>query len=462
MKIAFLHYHTKKGGVTTVIGQQISVLRNNHHCIMIKGEKDGVSFGIPTYIIPGLGYDKNMHGDSDPEETAKQILRIVGGEYDVLHIHNPLLKKNRNLIRIIRFLKEHGVRLFLHVHDFAEDGRPSVYFKEDAYPADVHYGVINRRDYRLMEEAGLRKDGLHYLPNMVTPLPYGEWEGEPDLILYPVRGIRRKNLGEMLFLSMFLPPRLRLGITLPPNSEKDMTLFNVWKDTASRYGLPVFFNLGVVEDFTKILGRTLFVLTTSIKEGFGFSFLEPWTIGKEVRGRYLNAVCPDFEEKGIRFPRLYKSLLIPTKIFDLATFEQRWMLGVDVWAGQFEISLGDTQLHDSFSKRFKNGSADFAQLDETAQIEIIDAVHKNPGLKDEIIAENGWLGDFFTARPMKPDDELLEKNRKIIYEDYGPARYEKNLLRIYKQIQNNVPHGLEKKKVLDAFIHIDNYLPLGS
>ena len=461
MKIAFLHYHTKKGGVTTVIGQQISVLRDEHQCILIKGEEGGVDFGIPTYVVPGLAYDKNRDSSAAPEATADEIISVMNGEVDVLHIHNPLLKKNKDLIRIIRRLKEKGVRLFLHIHDFAEDGRPGVYFKEDAYPDDVHYGVINKRDYRLLAQAGLREQGLHYLPNMVSPLPYGDWQGERDLVLYPVRGIRRKNLGEVLLLSLFVPDRLKMGITLPPNSPKDKDIFSHWRNTAAALNLPVLFNLGAVEDFSKVLGRTLFVVTTSVKEGFGFSYLEPWTIGKEVRGRYLEAVCPDFEEKGVRFDRLYSRLAVPSASFDLQAFKERWTDGVSSWSGNFDVTLDREDIESCFESKFGNGDADFGTLDEAAQTEVITWGRESKQHRNEMVRLNPWLNDFFTV-DLKAGNTVAENNRKIILNSYGPAEYKKNLLKIYKVAGRHVPHGVEKKKVLDAFMHICNYLPLGS
>lgn len=462
MNIAFLHYHTKKGGVTTVIGQQISVLRDEHRCILIKGEEGGVDFGVPSYVVPGLAYDKHRDAETDPETTADEILSILDGSFEVLHIHNPLLKKNKNLIRIIRRLKERGVHLFLHIHDFAEDGRPGVYFKEDAYPDDVHYGVINTRDYALLSKAGLREQGLHYLPNMVSPLPYGDTPDGRDLVLYPVRGIRRKNLGEILLLSLFIPEGLSMGITLPPNSPGDRKIFEHWRETAAKHRLPVLFNLGTVEDFSVILGRTRFVVTTSIKEGFGFSYLEPWTIGKEVRGRYLDAVCPDFEKQGISFGCLYRSFTVPAAGFDRETFRERWTQGVTAWAGNFGMSLDMSDIERCFEKKFGGEGADFGSLDETAQTRLIEQAAGSPELRQTILTMNPWLADFFADSKEEGFRKTVEANRRIILKTYGPDEYKKRLLKIYKKLSNHVPHGVEKKKVLDAFMDICKYLPLGS
>ena len=464
MNIAFLHYHTRKGGVTTVIGQQISVLRDDHHCILIKGEPGGVDFGIPTFIVHGLGYDINIETGITPQEVGKEILAIIGPACDVLHIHNPLLKKNKRLIQIIRYLKNHGVKLFLHIHDFAEDGRPGVYFKDDAYPRDVHYGVINKRDLLLLKQAGLREGGLHYLPNMVSPLPYGEWQGEKDLVLYPVRGIRRKNIGEILLLSQFMPLNLKMAITLPPGSPKDAGIFAEWTATADRNRLPVLFNVGEAEDFSTVLGRTSFIITTSIKEGFGFSYLEPWTIGKEVRGRYLKAVCPDFEEKGITFTHVYNELLVPLTAFDTDSFIERWQKGMKHWAGQFDVTIAEDDIRRDIERRLVDHSIDFGLLDETAQTQVIESVLGKADLKSVIREINPWIADFFSVndKDEQSDAAVFEKNRKIILSAYGSSHYRKQLLCIYRKLKHHVPQKVEKKAVLNAFLKIENYLPLGS
>lgn len=58
------------------------------------------------------------------------------------------------------------MKLFLQLHDFAEDGRPLAYFP-DEYVPDCHYGVINSRDYSIFLKAGFKKDGLHKIFNIV-------------------------------------------------------------------------------------------------------------------------------------------------------------------------------------------------------------------------------------------------------------------------------------------------------
>jgi hypothetical protein len=59
------------------------------------------------------------------------------------------------------------------------------------------------------------------------------------------------------------------------------------------------------------MNSAICVITTSVKEGFGFSFLEPWTAGRTVIGRRIDYVCKDFEEAGVRFDKLYSEIKIP-------------------------------------------------------------------------------------------------------------------------------------------------------
>lgn len=206
MKIALLHFHLKRGGVTTVIRQQIDALRPFCDCLVISGSPPPEPFACQVAVVPGLGYDTNRGGQDTPAAVADAVQEAVSSHWsggcDILHVHNPLLAKNRDFIDILNLLQQRGATLFLHIHDFAEDGRPQVYFRQD-YPANCHYGVINSRDYDLLMQAGLDARGLHLIPNAVEgprrKMPDTE-NDKPPRVLYPVRAIRRKNIGEAVLL----------------------------------------------------------------------------------------------------------------------------------------------------------------------------------------------------------------------------------------------------------------------
>jgi len=208
MNIAILHYHLKPGGVTTVIKQQINALKNDCEILLLTGAPTEDNFQVDTAVINGIGYDQTTDVSSAPESIAESIIDSIFSKWesgcDILHVHNPLLAKNKNFLKILSLLQNKNIRLFLQVHDFAEDGRPWSYYLEDEYPGNCHYGVINSRDYGIMLKSGIKKQGLHQIFNMVNPfnlLP--EKTIDKEIILYPVRAIRRKKYRRSYFAVSF-------------------------------------------------------------------------------------------------------------------------------------------------------------------------------------------------------------------------------------------------------------------
>ena len=178
MKVAFIHYHLKPGGVTTVLRHQLEVLAEGGEGLVLSGSPPAGPIGAPVVTIPALAYDSQGGGGDPAEVVADAVAAAIHAHWlrgcDLLHVHNPLLAKNRRLPAVLEALQRRGVRLLLQVHDFAEDGRPQHYTRQP-YPADCHYAVVNSRDYRFLKRAGLRERGLHLLPNMIAapPAPAG-------------------------------------------------------------------------------------------------------------------------------------------------------------------------------------------------------------------------------------------------------------------------------------------------
>ena len=227
MKIVFIHYHLKTGGVTTVLKQQVAAIMDMCDVLLITGAAPASTFPCDIAVIPDLGYDATGIKGTRPEDVAASIIDAIARKWkdgcDLIHVHNPTLKKNKHLIAILNILKERQNRLFLQVHDFAEDGRPLSYYSDDEYVADSHYGVINSRDYQALLRSGLKKEGLHSIPNAVSLMtPPATDEPPKSQVLYPIRAIRRKNIGEAILLSLFFKQGETLAVTLPPNSPADM------------------------------------------------------------------------------------------------------------------------------------------------------------------------------------------------------------------------------------------------
>jgi len=77
MKIAFVHYHLKTGGVTTVIRQQIEAIQPTCDVLTITGEAPVTTYASPVACIPGLGYDRPGASLIKPEKVADAILKAI-------------------------------------------------------------------------------------------------------------------------------------------------------------------------------------------------------------------------------------------------------------------------------------------------------------------------------------------------------------------------------------------------
>jgi hypothetical protein len=154
LKIAFIHYHLKTGGVTTVLRQQVESILDTCDLLVLSGDPPESPFLCDVVHIPGLGYEIPGRNPMDPERIATAIIEAIHLKWnngcDLVHVHNPTLKKNANFLKILNVLKKRGLKLFLQIHDFAEDGRPLSYFAEEEYIENCHYGVINSRDYNIL------------------------------------------------------------------------------------------------------------------------------------------------------------------------------------------------------------------------------------------------------------------------------------------------------------------------
>ena len=93
MKIAFIHYHLKTGGVTTVLKQQVEAIRDACEVLVLTGEPSESTFPTDIVHIPELGYDRPSQKPPDPEQIAESIIKAISfkfrGGCDVLHVHNP-------------------------------------------------------------------------------------------------------------------------------------------------------------------------------------------------------------------------------------------------------------------------------------------------------------------------------------------------------------------------------------
>jgi hypothetical protein len=451
MNIAIVHYHARPGGVTRVVERAVDALGSRGRCLFFTGEaaRGDTPLQKKIRVVPGLGYvaDKPIR----PLNLVKHAGGAFGREPDLWHIHNHSLGKNPALTQEVVTLAMAGKKILLQLHDFAEDGRPDNYqnlgpLKNRLYPVapHIHYATLNKRDYAFLKAAGIPGQNLHLLPNTVSPLP-AEKNPEPNarkLFVYPCRAIRRKNIGELLLWSTLMP-EARFAVTLAPKNPDVKPVYDAWVAFAGELNLDVEFDAGAKIPFHEMISKADALITTSIAEGFGLAFLEPWLAGKPLAGRNLPGITADFAEHGLDLSSLYTRLPVPLvceqwtidRLF-FETLEARLHASYSAYGRAPSAAVQD----EAKNALVKDGCVDFGILDEEMQRTVIRAVKKNPG-----------------CLPFKlnVDPAAVEPNRTVAQQTYGPEKYGDRLAAIYQTLCAAPPGSVtfaDGGKLLDAFL----------
>ena len=510
MNIAILHYHLNRGGVTQVVINHLRSLnataatgKTMRVALLFGGRRqawpDTLADELPhleisLHEVPELEYNDRCEA---PERLTAR-LRTTLAELNftptnsLLHFHNHSLGKNVATPEALADLARDGFRLLLQIHDFAEDFRPDNFrtmadhvTRRDGPPMSdwlyrqapqIHYAVLNGRDHRLLSEAGLPESQLHWLPNPVAgvgDLPtrtearrlLKEKAGVPEggsFVLYPVRVIRRKNVGELLLLTQLAPPRTTFGVTLPPLNPIERPSFEAWKTLARRRELPVLFDLGETEGvgFRDNLAAADAILTTSVAEGFGMVFLESWLANRPLVGRDLPEISADFKQAGVRYPFLYDRVRVPVDWVG-------WQRLSDALRSVYEsvtTSFGRPPTRrDVFDEALRqltpDGCIDFAKLPRALQLETIEAVCGESARREELRAVNQDVVGALAA-VAHAETSLLEQNANVVRKQYSLISSGRRLRDVYARAISSVPsddlHPLsDGGKILDAFLRLD-------
>ncbi len=480
MKLVIGHYHLNRGGVTRVIQNQLLALdhvldnRGPHDVLILYGGRaqdwppefsDRLRrIRLRLQPLPELDYDTD--GPASNEHLPSRLmetLRDAGfdpGE-TVVHLHNHSIGKNAALPRAVWDLAQRGYGLLLQIHDFAEDQRPGNFqllaknggaetdWHGRLYPqaTHVHFAVLNGRDRGILQAVGVPDERLHFLPNPVLPL-----EDLPDreaardkltklfslpadarLLVYPVRGIRRKNLGEALLHSLLAPEGTFVGLTLPPLNPIERPRYEAWKAAARRWQPPFRFELGAPGGltFAESLAASDGILTTSVAEGFGMVFLETWLADRELMGRDLPEITEDFTAAGLDLSRLNSRFGIPADWLDLPRVRETLLEGFrQTLAAYGRPEPAD--LAEQVDAKLRAESIDFGDLDEGLQTAVIDRVVQERG--------KGDITDF-PGRPCIDSPEAVaarvKANARIVQRDFSLLPSGKRLAAVYDAILNS-------------------------
>ena len=452
MNVAIVHYHERPGGVTRVVERAVESLGERTRCLFFTGEaaRGDTPLQKKIRVLPNLAYST---AESRPSPGLLHHARgAFGGEPDLWHIHNHSLGKNPALTQEVTNLAMAGQKILLQIHDFAEDGRPDNYrnlggLKNRLYPVapHIHYAVLNKRDFSFLKAAGIPESNLHLLPNAVSPLPSPATRHSPPatpFFVYPCRAIRRKNIGELLLWSTRMP-HARFAVTLAPKNPEAKSVYDAWVAFAKELELNVEFDAGANTPFDEMIARADALITTSIAEGFGLAFLEPWLADKPLTGRNLPEITGDFAEHGLNLSALYTRLPVPLRstAWDIQdefplTLEKMMRTSHEAYGRPWDNRIAE----EAEAALVQDGSVDFGILNEKMQRTVLRAIKKDPSLI------SATLGDSSGS---------IENNRKTAETAFGPHAYGDHLFSIYEQLLKTKAGTItyaDSEKLLDEFL----------
>ncbi len=469
LRVALVHYHLRPGGVGSVMGHhQAAVLaQKGIQCVILAGSNPACMDSVS--IVPELDYTGPR---VSPATLARRIhsaaRKALGGPPDIWHVHNHALGKNPVLTLAIHRMAQAGERLLLQIHDFAEDGRPSNYkhllnsvsdgdpgrLAAILYPQapNIEYAVLNRRDQSFLLQAGFDPERVHVLPNPIPDTPDSTLPPPPPpgpaLFLYPTRALRRKNLGELLLWAATAGRDEVYGTTLAPTNPSDRHPYERWKHLAFRLRLPVQFELGASgTPLAHLVQKSRAVITTSIAEGFGLAFLEPWVLGRPLVGRSLPELTSEFEETGVRLSALYDHLWIPASWLGSGSLEQTVRSRLASFWEAYGRRIPPDAVERALDSMTRGKLVDFGRLDEPMQERIIRKLAGSSELRSHLRPHHPWL--------KYPSQADLAKNRDTIRQHYGLTRHGERLAAIYEpllQSRAGTPAAPSHEKLLAAFL----------
>lgn len=427
-KICIIHYHLNPGGVTRIIESQIRSLKELNKALeilVITGNCEKPE----SITILGADIVINEAFNYLPEKTdnlPQRLLRIQNlllqyiSEGDIIHFHNMNLGKNPLLTAAVSKLAQEGFFVLNHAHDFAEDRPENFEFlnhvlqselgmniREIMYPdvSNYLYATLNSADRQRLINYRVSDTRAFLLPNPVdiitglknknsielkrTVCSQLHLDANKLLITYPVRVIRRKNIGEYILLSVLFSNDANWVVTQPPMNPVEIAPYEAWKNFCKEKNIDLVFEAGVHLNFEDLIRASDWCLTTSIKEGFGMVYMEPWLLETPVGGRNLEYITSDLLNSGMIFPLLYDKIQVEN----------------------------DGKL------------VDFAGLEMDVQMKVISEILNKRNVRQKTIKCNPMLKIIFDP----VERNIIESNRSTIVNKYSLQKYAKRLEAIYKE-----------------------------
>ena len=509
MHLVIFHHHLNRGGVTSVIENhlrslatlpeaerptQVTIAYGGRDAAWNAALPDELPFECALVVVPEIEYDNSRSTSGDLFDALQTLLRPYDQSATVLHFHNHSLGKNGQLPSAIGRLADKGWRILLQIHDFSEDLRPANYqhqiqqagtleqVQRDLYPQaeQIQYSVLNHRDLKILQTTGIDDRRLHLLPNPVpqhhalpSPEQQIKWKSQlasdldfpasDSFVLYPVRPIRRKNLGEFLLWSL-LTEGITFALTLAPLNPQEQQAYQHWVQLAKNLDLPVRFEISTKTEleFPEIYAAADAIITTSVAEGFGLVYLEASLAHKPLVGRNLPSVCQDFESAGMTFPYLAPTMAIPSDFVDLKAIEQTRKQHLQRLRGEYGLPADEGSVQRAEESPFSGATIDFARLDLAQQTDLLQRVKAEASLQEALRALNPHVTEIAAADDL---EATHSKNCQVIAENYSPAVIGRKLGELYRMLLTCEPSAISRwpeiaQAVLSSFVHPNQLFPI--
>ena len=366
--LIIFHYHLLPGGVTDVIrlslqsfyrktafqsitlvcGRDENIAPLNNYLNELRSSFPDSRTALSIRIMCELDY---LTTGRDPDQTEtglkELLLRLFGGEQTVWLIHNYHLGKNWKFTKaLLALAEEEKQKMIFQIHDFPECGRfanlkilrehieGSLYSLSDS----VRYCVINKRDFDLLNNAGLPSDRLFLLENplpetdtsekdtsgknssrikkeLIHYLPEkGLFHENGKIWLYPVRSIRRKNVLEGGFITALMENPVNLVVTLPGISPQEKPYSDLSEKAFAEGLIPGFWGTGLLPEESGITYRDMIqgadcIFSSSVQEGFGYMYLNAIVWNKPLIARHLD-IMGGFIPLLSHYPASYTRLFV--------------------------------------------------------------------------------------------------------------------------------------------------------
>lgn len=414
---------------------------------------------------------------------------------------------------------------------------------EMMYPTGrrVRWACVNSADKKILMEMGIEPDSVSILPNAVavdvftaggltdmsggevrklgiTPIDFAtdiksrlsfyaeengfRFESDRKILLAPVKAIRRKNIVESVLLMLMLNYKCdeyQLLLTLPANSPEDIAYNRAINQFVKENHLPVVIGFGsqllagghqrhiekakvISYSLVDLLALSEAVVTTSVQEGFGYVFHEPWLADKFVFGRNIDQVTSDFTEQGLNLDHLYDHLLIP---FEWLTGEQwerirqEYLRKVKKQYRAMQLSepsdteileqITEKKLHNhsnspSNKSKKMGGMIDWADLNVNTQLLILHHIVEDLSRVQRIIVKKKWgkpISDWY----FEAKSDIISQNREVISTKYNLENQASCLVRLSEKGKKKpeltksaegVPKIIDNKSIFARSLELGN------